>query len=172
MRTIRTIVTILTLAAVLVSCKKNDDDLHITGFEDQLHKAVNDYRTSRGLNALAHNFDILSKEAKAHAEGRANGTILENMIQNDMNERWHTVDDKLGVNNVTNQAHMGSTVQGDITGGNAAAIAAQVVAQWAENASGKAILEQEATIHGPGEGKTSDGRTYIMYMICKFTNPQ
>ncbi len=172
MRTIRTIITILALVAVSISCDKDNDDIHITGFEDQLHKAVNEYRVARGLNELAHNFDVLSRESKAHAEGRANGSIADNMIQNDMNERWHTVDDKLGVNNVTNQANMGSIVTGDITTGNAASIAAQVVANWADNPSGKVLLEGDYTIHGPGEGKTSDGRTYVMHMMCKFTNPQ
>jgi uncharacterized protein YkwD len=172
MKTIRTIFTILVLASVLFSCKKNDDDLHITAFEDQLHKAVNNYRKSEGLNELAHNFDVLSRESKGHAEGRANGSIPDNFVENDMNERWHTVADKLGVNNVTNQAHISSIYTGDITAANAAEVAAAVVAAWASNPSGREILKGEYTIHGPGEGKTSDGRTYIMHMFCKFTNPQ
>ncbi len=49
MKTIRTIVTILALAAIVVSCEKDDEDqIHISAFEDQLHKAVNDYRDFRG----------------------------------------------------------------------------------------------------------------------------
>jgi uncharacterized protein YkwD len=151
-----------------LSCEKDEDFLRITAFENELHEAVNNYRTSNGLNELAHNFDILSREAKAHAQGRASGNISESQVQDDMEERWATVWDKLGINNVSNESYISAEIQDPITVDNASQIAAAVVDLWASDTIGEIILKGDYTIHGPGEGKTSDGRTYIMHMFCKF----
>ena len=169
MKTVRTIISILALSAILFSCEKKEDNISITAFEDQLHKAVNNYRSAAGLNSLTHNFDILSKESKAHAAGRANGTIADDKVYEDIQQRWHTIEGKLGVNNVSNEQYLPAIVLEPITSANAGSVAAAVVNLWAADSIGKIILEGDYTIHGPGEAKTSDGRTYIMHLLCKFT---
>ena len=168
MRTIRTIITLLALAAIVLSCEKKDDQIHITVFEDQLHKAVNAYRDSAGLSTLSHNFDVLSKESKGHAEGRANGSISENQVYDDMEDRWIRVYDKWGINNVSNHKVLSGIVTGEINSLNAAAVAKDMVRIWASDPEGKIRLEGDYTVHGLGEAKASDGRTYIMHMMCKF----
>jgi uncharacterized protein YkwD len=168
MKTIRTAIMILALSAIALSCEKNDDDIHISGFEDQIHKAVNTYRVENGLNELAHNYNVLSRESKAHAKGRADGSISDSQVADDMAERWHEVEDKLGVTNVSNEAYLSGAIADEITSANAIQIATALVEAWASDSIGDLILKGDYTIHGPGEARTSDGRTYVMHMLCKF----
>ena len=169
MKTIRTAGLIFALVAITLSCEKKDNELHISAFEDQLHKAVNAYRDSVGLNTLAHNFDVLSREAKGHAEGRANGNISESQVIADMEQRWIRVYDKWGIDNVSNHQNLRGTITGEITSLNVVEVARQMVMVWASDSIGKAILEGDYTVHGPGEAKASDGTTYVMHMMCKFS---
>ena len=161
MKTFQTCLIILAMSAIVISCEKDDEDFtQVSAFENALHNEVNKYRASEGLSELALQF-IMVKEAQAHAVGRANGTIAEEDAAADMNERWHTVESKLGVNNISNEAQISSQITTQT--------AAEVVAAWAANPDGKALLEGDYTLSGPGIGTTSDGRTYIMHMFCKWT---
>jgi len=161
MNTFRTCILILAMGALIISCEKDDEDFtQVSAFENELHKEVNKYRVSQGLSELALQF-VMVKESQAHARGRANGSITEEGATADMNERWHTVESKLGVNNISNKAQIASQITTQT--------AAEVVAEWAANPDGKELLEGDYTISGPGIGTTSDGRTYIMHMFCKWT---
>ncbi len=168
MKTIRTASLIFAICVIAISCEKKDNDLHISAFEDQLHKAVNAYRDTAGFNILAHNFDVLSREAKAHAKGRADGSISESDVYADMEERWIRVYDKWGIGNVSNHRNLRGTVTGEITSLNVVEVAAGLVHAWASDSIGRSILEGDYTVHGPGESKASDGTTYVMHMMCKF----
>lgn len=169
MKTLRILILVLALSATTLSCKKDDDFLRITAFETQLAIAVSAYRVDAGLNDLAHNYDILSKEAKANAEGRASGAITDDKVYDDMLVRWHTVEDKLGVTNVSNESYLSAVINDPVNDANASLVATQLVEQWGSDSIGDVILKGDYTIQGPGEGKTSDGRTYVMLMLCKFT---
>ena len=161
MKTFQTCLIILALSAIVISCEKDDEDFtQVSAFEKALHDEVNKYRASQGLSELVLQF-IMVKEAQAHAVGRANGTITEEGVIADMNERWHTVESKLGVNNISNKAQISSQITNQT--------AAEVVAEWASHPDGRSLLEGEYTQSGPGIGTTSDGRTYIMHMFCKWT---
>jgi len=151
---------ILAMGTIVLSCEKDEDFTQVSAFEKALHDEVNKYRAAQGLNELVLQF-IMVKEAQAHAVGRANGSISEADADADINERWHTIEGKLGVNNVSNEA----TISWQIT----TQSAAEVVAEWAANPDGKKLLEGEYTQSGPGIGTTSDGRTYILHMFCKWT---
>lgn len=169
MKTIRSILTILALAAITISCEKKDDDfLQITDFERKLHAAINNYRTGASLNELTHDYNVVSRESKGHSEGRANGTITDEMVGDDLNQRWQNIENKFGVNNVSNPAILLSMVTGDINSGNSAEVAASLVADWAADADTREDLEGDYTLVGPGEGRTSDGRTYVTIIFCKF----
>lgn len=151
---------ILALVAIVISCEKDDDFTKVTVFEKALHDEVNSYRKSQGLEELVLQF-VMVKEAQAHAKGRANGSISDADVEDDINERWHTIEGKLGVNNVSNEW----AIQSQIT----TQTAAEVVAVWVANEDLKEILEGNLTQSGPGIGITSDGRTYILHMFCKWT---
>ncbi len=151
---------ILLLGAIFPSCEKNDEFTQVSAFENALHNEVNKYRQSQGLNELVLQF-IMVKEAQAHAVGRANGSITEADVYSDMMTRWHTVEGKLGVPNVSNETFISSEIM--------TSTAAEVVASWAADSIGKIILEGDYTQSGPGTGTTSDGRTYIMHMFCKWS---
>jgi uncharacterized protein YkwD len=157
MKTHRTYILILILAIIVISCEKDEDFTQVSVFEKQLHDEVNKYRTSQGLNELVLQF-VMVKEAQAHAAGRANGSITQENAGGDINERWHTIESKLGVNNVSNEW----AIQAQIT----TQSAAEVVAEWVDNPEIKEILEDDFTQSGPGVGTTSDGRTYILHMFC------
>ncbi|MFC2081543.1 CAP domain-containing protein [Bacteroidota bacterium] len=161
MKTPRKFILFLALCSMMISCEKDDDFTQVSAFENALHNEVNAYRKRQGLNELALQF-IMVKEAQDHCVGRANGTISDDNAIADMNERWHTVKSKLGVNNVTNYQNIPWILFTDQS-------AADVVAEWAADSIGKIILEMDYTLSGPGIGKTSDGRTYIMHMLCKWT---
>jgi len=151
---------ILALGTIVLSCKKNDDEFtQVSVFEKSLHDEVNKYRTEHGLHELVLQF-IMVKEAQEHARGRANGSISDAEVQSDMEIRWHTVEGKLGVPNVSNEAYISSQIT--------TASAAEVVASWAADSIGQIILEGDYTQSGPGTGTASDGRTYIMHMFCKW----
>jgi uncharacterized protein YkwD len=161
MKTLRTCIMILALGTIALSCKKDDDDFtQVSAYEKALHDEVNKYRTEHGLNELVLQF-IMVKEAQEHARGRANGSISEAEVQSDMEIRWHTVEGKLGIPNVSNESYISTQIT--------TFSAAQVVAAWAADPTGKTILEGDYTQSGPGTGTTSDGRTYIMHMFCKWT---
>lgn len=149
---------ILALSTIVISCEKDDDFTQVSAFENALHTEVNKYRTSEGLNDLVLQF-IMVKEAQSHAIGLANGSITD--PTGDMNERWHTVESKLGVNNISNKAQI--SYQTDVQD------AAAVVAAWAADSVGQIILKGDYTQSGPGVGQTSDGRIYIMHMFCKWS---
>lgn len=168
MRTIKTIITIFALAAIVVSCEKDDDNLHITDFERKIHIAINDYRKAVSLNELTHDYNVVSRESKGHSEGRANGTITDETASGDLNQRWQNIENKFGVNNVSNPAILLSLITGDTNSGTAAEVAADLVAGWAENPDTREDLEGDYTLVGPGEGRTSDGRIYITVIFCKF----
>ncbi len=148
------------MSAVMVSCEKDDDFTQVSAFEKALHDEVNNYRVSQGLDELVLQF-VMVKEAQEHSIGRANGSISEADADADIRERWHTIEGKLGVNNISNEA----TISWQIT----TQTAAEVVAAWAADPNGKALLEGNYTQSGPGIGTTSDGRTYILHMFCKWT---
>ena len=160
MKTHRAYILILVLGIIAISCEKDEEFTQVSVFEQQLHDEVNKYRAEQGLNELVLQF-VMVKEAQAHAIGRANGSISEENAIADINERWHTVESKLGVNNVSNEW----TIRMQIT----TETAAQVVAAWAANPDIKEILDADLTQSGPGVGTTSDGRTYILHMFCKWT---
>ena len=160
MKTLRTCIMILALSSFVISCEKNEDFTQVSAFENQLHNEVNKYRVSAGKEELVLQF-IMVKEAKAHAVGRANGTISDADAAADMEIRWHTVEEKLGVPNVSNESYLSMQITTQT--------AAEVVAIWAADSLGKIILEGDLTQSGPGTGTTSDGRTYIMHMLCKWT---
>ena len=149
---------ILALSTIAISCEKDEDFTQVSAFENALHAEVNKYRTSEGLNDLVLQF-IMVKEAQGHTIGLANGSITD--PTGDMNERWHTVESKLGVNNISNKAHI--SYQTDVQD------AAAVVAAWAADSVGQIILKGDYTQSGPGVGQTSDGRIYIMHMFCKWS---
>ncbi len=161
MKTIRTCIMILAMSALILSCEKDDDFTNVSAYEKALHDEVNNYRVSQGLNELVLQF-VMVKEAQDHAKGRANGSISEDDANDDINERWHTIEGKLGVNNISNEA----TISWQIT----TETAAEVVAAWVADPNGKALLEGDYTQSGPGIATTSDGRTYILHMFCKYTN--
>jgi uncharacterized protein YkwD len=164
MKAIRTCITILALAAIIFSCKKDDGDfVQVSVFENQLHNELNKYRTSQGLNELVLQY-IMVKEAQAHSVGRANGSIQDANVNADMNERWQTVENKLGVNNISNEVHLSVQITTQT--------AAEVIGFWAADSLGQILLKGDYTQSGPGIGTTSDGRTYVMHMLCKYTNPQ
>jgi uncharacterized protein YkwD len=161
MKTVRTCLIIFALSIIAVTCKKDDEDFtQVSAFEKALHDEVNNYRATQGLNQLTLQF-IMVKEAQAHARGRANGTISAADVQSDMMTRWNTVGSKLGVPNVSNEAYISTQITTQT--------AAEVVAAWAADSVGKIILDGDYTQSGPGTGTTSDGRTYIMHMFCKWT---
>ncbi len=161
MKTVRIFIWISAISLLLVGCKKeNDDFVQVSVFEKALHDEVNAYRASKGLNELVLQF-IMVKEAKEHANGRANGSISDEDAAGDINERWYTIEGKLGVNNISNEAYITSQITTQT--------AAEVVAAWASDSIGRLILEADYTQSGPGTGMTSDGRTYILHLFCKYT---
>jgi uncharacterized protein YkwD len=161
MKAIRISIVILALGAIVVSCEKNNDEFtQVSAFEKALHDEVNKYRASMGLNELVLQF-IMVKEAKNHAIGRANGSISEADAEADIKQRWHTVEGKLGVTNISNE----STIEWQIT----TQTAAETVAEWTSSPEGRALIESDFTQSGPGTGTTSDGRTYILHMFCKWS---
>jgi hypothetical protein len=166
MKAIKTIMAVLALGVIIFSCEK--DELHITGLEEQLAKALSAYRDSMGLNTLAHNYDVLSREAKGHAEGRANGSISESQVYEDMQQRWIRVYDKWGINNVSNHENLSATITGEINSLNVVDVAKSLVWFWAADSIGRIKLLGDYTVQGPGEAKASDGTTYVMEMMCKF----
>jgi uncharacterized protein YkwD len=152
---------IFALGSITLSCEKKDDDYtQVSVFEKALHDEVNAHRQSEGLNELVLQF-IMVKEAQALARGLANGSIAQEDLAAKLNESWHTIESKLGVNNVSNEV----TITAQITN----QTAAQVVAAWVADPEIKQLLEGEYTQSGPGTGTTSDGRTYIVHMFCKWT---
>jgi uncharacterized protein YkwD len=157
MKTHRAYILILILGIIVISCEKDEDFTQVGVYEQQLHDEVNKYRASQGLNELVLQF-VMVKEAQNHATGRANGSITQENAVADINERWHTIESKLGVNNVSNEW----AIQTQIT----TQSAAEVVAEWVANPDIKEILEEDLTQSGPGIGTTSDGRTYILHMFC------
>lgn len=161
MKTIRTSILILALSTILITCEKDDDFTQVSAFENELHNEVNKYREAENLNEQLVLQFVMVKEAQAHSIGRANGSISEQDVTADMNERWQTVENKLGVNQVSNEAYFSSQITTQT--------AAEVVAAWAADSIGQIILKGDYTQSGPGIGMTSDGRTYIMHMLCKWT---
>jgi len=161
MKTFRTCILILAMSAIVVSCEKDDEDFtQVSAFENELHKEVNKYRVSQGMSELVLQF-VMVKEAQAHARGRANGSISEETALGDIKERWNTVEDKLGAANISNEQSISSQITTQT--------AAEVVAEWASHPDGRNLLEGDYTQSGPGIGTTSDGRTYILHMFCKWT---
>ena len=160
MKTLRTYILIFAMSTILVSCEKDDDFTQVSAFENELHNEVNKYRKAEGLKELVLQF-VMVKEAQSHSIGRANGSISDSDAAADMNERWHTVESKLGVNNVSNKAYVSAQIMTQT--------AAEVVVAWAADSIGQIILEGDYTQSGPGIGTTSDGRTYIMHMFCKWS---
>ena len=121
MKTHRAYILILALSVIVISCEKNEEFTQVGVYEQQLHDEVNKYRASQGLNELVLQF-VMVKEAQLHAIGRANGSITQENAVADINERWHTIESKLGVNNVSNEW----AIQTQIT----TQSAAEVVAEW------------------------------------------
>ena len=160
MRTLRTCIMILALGSIALSCEKDDDFTQVSAFENALHNEVNKYRKDNGFEKDLVLQYIMVKEAQAHAVGLANGSITDPSA--DMNERWQTVENKLGVNNISNEAYFSYQTNTED--------AAAVVAALAADSVGLIILKGDYTQSGPGVGKTSDGRIYIMHMLCKYTN--
>jgi uncharacterized protein YkwD len=159
MKTLRTFIMILAMSLIAISCEKDEDFTQVSSFENALHNEVNEYRKGQGFeNDLVLQF-IMVKEAQDHANGLANGSITD--PAGDINERWHSVESKLGVNNISNKANF--SYQTDSQD------AAAIVASWAADSIGHIILNSDLTQSGPGVGITSDGRIYIMHMLCKWS---
>ena len=150
---------ILALGAIVTSCEKDDDFTQVSAFESQLHNELNNYRKGKGLSELVLQF-VMVKEAQEHAVGWANGSINQDNYIADIEQRWHNVEGKLGVANISNER----TILTQIT----TQTAAEVVAEWAVDSTFASWMEEDLTQSGPGTGTTSDGRTYIVHMLCKW----
>lgn len=162
MKTFRTFIMILALAGITLSCEKEEDFTKVSVFEKALHDEVNKYRVSQGLDELVLQF-VMVKEAQEHARGWANGSITPDNANDDYQQRWHTIEGKLGVTNISNQWPIFDMITTET--------AAEVVAGWAADSAYNAIMKMDLTQSGPGIGTTSDGRTYILHLFCKYTNP-
>ncbi|KKK63948.1 hypothetical protein LCGC14_2989140 [marine sediment metagenome] len=91
------------MGAITISCEKDDDFTQVSAFENALYTEVNKYRKDQGFEKDLILQFIMVKEAQDHANGLANGSITD--PAGDINERWHTVESKLGVNNISNKAN-------------------------------------------------------------------
>lgn len=140
---------ILILATICLTCKKDDDWYHVTAYEEQLHKYVNEFRKSQGKNELNLQF-IMVVEAQGHSKDwKESGDPVTGL-----QERFEVVKEKIG-----------GTNYGVITSRVYNLPPDSVVNFWIADSSARAVLLDVYTQSGPGIAEGDNNAIYITHMF-------
>src|SRR4030042_370616 len=82
---------LLVVTIICLTCKKDDDWYHITAYEENLHRYVNEFRASQGKSELILQF-VMVVEAQGHSKDWKNSGDPDAGLQ----ERFEEVIEKIG----------------------------------------------------------------------------
>jgi uncharacterized protein YkwD len=140
---------ILLFVIICISCKKDDEWYHITAYEENLHRYVNEYRKSQGKNELVLQY-VMVVEAQGHSKDwEASGDPVTGL-----QERFKTVIEKIGGTNSAAITSIAYNLPPD-----------SVVNRWIADTSIRAILLDVYTQSGPGIAEGDDNAIYITHMF-------
>ena len=140
---------ILIIVTICLTCKKDDDWYHITAYEEQLHKCVNEFRKSKGKNELVLQF-VMVVEAQGHSKDWKNSGDPVAGLQ----ERFDEVIEKIGGTNYGAITSLVYNLPPD-----------SVVNRWIADSSARAILLDVYTQSGPGIAEGDNNARYITHMF-------
>ncbi len=140
---------IIVLTIALNSCKKDDDFIHVTPYEQALHNKVNEYRVSQGSNELVLQY-VMVGEAQIHSKNWSESGDATAGLE----DRVQTVKDKLGGTNSGVILSTAYNVPAD-----------SVVSSWENDSATSAILLDEYTQSGPGVYTDDAGTMFITHMF-------
>jgi uncharacterized protein YkwD len=137
------------LIVICSSCKKDDEWYHITAYEENLHRYVNEYRQSMGKSNLVLQ-PVMVVEAQGHSKDwRESGDPVTGL-----QERFETVIEKLGGTNYGVITMIAYGLSPD-----------SVVNLWITDSTANAIMLNEYTQSGPGVSEGDGNSIYITHMF-------
>jgi len=140
---------VMIIATICLTCKKDDDWYHITAYEENLNRFVNEFRESQGKSRLVLQ-PIMVVEAQGHCKDwKESGDPVAGL-----QERFDAIVEKIGGNN-----------SGVITSKVYNLSPDSVVNLWIADSSARAILLDVYTQSGPGIAEGENNAIYITHMF-------
>jgi uncharacterized protein YkwD len=140
---------LLIIVTICLTCKKDDEWYHITAYEEQLHKCVNEFRKSQGKSDLVLQFVMVVEAQKHSKEWKDSGDPVTGL-----QEHFEVVIEKIG-----------GTNSGAITSKVYNLLPDSVVNLWIADSSTRDILLDVYTQSGPGIAEGENGAMYITHMF-------
>jgi uncharacterized protein YkwD len=140
---------ILIIVTICLTCKKDDDWYHITAYEENLHRYVNEFRVSQGKSELNLQF-VMVVEAQGHSKDWKNSGDPDAGLQ----ERFEEVIEKIGGTSYGAIRSIVYNLSPD-----------SVVNRWIADSSTRAVLLNVYTQSGPGIAEGDDNAIYITHMF-------
>jgi len=148
-RIIKFLSLVVIFAIICITCKKDDDWYHITAYEENLHRHVNEYRKSQGKSELVLQ-PVMVVEAQGHSKDWKNSGDPAAGLQ----ERFEEVIEKLGGTSYGAIRSIVYNLPPD-----------SVVNRWIADSSTRAVLLNVYTQSGPGIAEGDDNAIYITHMF-------
>lgn len=148
-KTFRLILFITIIITVCNTCKKDDDWYHISAYEENLHRYVNEFRQSQGKEKL-----VLQPVMVVEAQGHSKDWKESGDPVTGLQERFENVIEKLGGTNYGAITSIAYGLSPD-----------SVVNTWIADSTCRAILLNEYTQSGPGISEGDGNSIYITHMF-------
>jgi uncharacterized protein YkwD len=148
-RIIRFISLIIIILIICISCKKDDDWYHISAYEENLHRYVNEFRASQGKSQL-----VLQPIMVVEAQGNSKDWRKSGDCSAGLQERFENVIEKIGGTNYGVITSIAYNLTPD-----------SVVNTWIADSTCRAILLNDYTQSGPGISKGDNNAIYITHMF-------
>jgi len=148
-RIIQLISLLIIIITICFSCKKDDDWYHISAYEENLNRYVNEYRQSQG-KSLLNLQPVMVVEAQGHSKDwKESGDPVTGL-----QERFETVIEKLGGTNYGVITMIAYGLSPD-----------SVVNVWIADSTARTIMLNDYTQSGPGISEGDGNSIYITHMF-------